>query len=686
MADPAPQAPSLNKQTARVVEGLALLLVLALALVLRLWQLGSFPPGLHYDEAIDLWAGQRILSGDLFIYLQQGWGREALYYYPLALMLALVENNVLALRLTGVVTSLVMIASAYVLVRHQTTSVVAWFTAAWMAAVFWLLFHSRSGQRVIFFPVMLNLAVLAFWWAFSGRAGKERRRYVGYLAAGLLLGLTLYTYQPSRFAPFLFLGFMAYLGLCHRRRFKEEASGFQAWLIGFVLVASPLLWVLVTNQGLEGDRFWTVEPLVQLVDGNPGPIWHNLIATAKMFTFSGDPLVTYNVPGRPIFVPQWTGIFFYAGLALAMWRWRRPFYAFVLIWLLVMLMPTVVTISAPNYPRTIGALTPVAILAGLPMGELATWITHKWRREAVILPLAIGVLAIVLATLATWQAYFVSWPAAKPDAWQRNYNVALNDVASYLQNDPDKRAVAISSRNIEDAHPLILSATLERDDLEVRWVDTSMALVLPAGQDEVRLLVTRDRWIDSGLSDFTGIGMQPAQYHETFTLIEARFDDWGAEDQQSIGLLPAGSPLVPAETISLPVRLPVAFEGKVLLESVLQFPQTVSSGKAVTFFTSWQVLQSDRGRPLKLFVHLLDDQGKLVAQEDGLGYPLHSWQPGDRFIHVHHLSLDGDLEPGDYWLQLGLYEGSSGKRWQIQTGSDQTGDRLLLGSIIIQPD
>ena len=39
-------------------------------------------------------------------------------------------------------------------------------------------------------------------------------------------------------------------------------------------------------------------------------------AVAGVFTVSGDPLKSYNLPGRPLFVPRLTALFFYAGLAL----------------------------------------------------------------------------------------------------------------------------------------------------------------------------------------------------------------------------------------------------------------------------------------------------------------------------------------------------------------------------------
>ncbi|MCA9965532.1 MAG: hypothetical protein KC423_14855, partial [Anaerolineales bacterium] len=56
---------------------------------------------------------------------------------------------------------------------------------------------------------------------------------------------------------------------------------------------------------------------------------------------------------------------------IALWRWRQPLPMFLLLWLLVMLAPTVLTLSAPNFNRMVAAQTPMAIIAALPFVELA---------------------------------------------------------------------------------------------------------------------------------------------------------------------------------------------------------------------------------------------------------------------------------------------------------------------------
>ncbi|MBK9054283.1 MAG: phospholipid carrier-dependent glycosyltransferase, partial [Chloroflexi bacterium] len=323
--------------------------LLAAAILFRTYHLLDTPPGLHYDEAIDLRQSLNILEGARPLYVAEGWGREASFYYLVALVLTVVESNPLALRLTAVLCSLVTIVVAYLWVRKMWSWPVAWLAAAWLSLTFWTVSTSRVGVRNITLPLAFSLTVLCFWYAWQTPATPGTTRLTTWLGrgwflfalAGVGLGLTLYTYQPARFTPFVFVGFVLYLALFHRSLLRERWRGLAVMVAAAALVALPLLLILYQNRGAEVARDWTIEPLTELLAGNPRLVWENFWLTLKMFTFRGDPLVAYNLPQRPVFVPWWTSLFFYLGLLMALWRWRQPLYAFLLIWLAVMLAPTI---------------------------------------------------------------------------------------------------------------------------------------------------------------------------------------------------------------------------------------------------------------------------------------------------------------------------------------------------------
>jgi hypothetical protein len=67
----------------------------------------------------------------------------------------------------------------------------------------------------------------------------------------------------------------------------------------------------------------------------------------------------------------------------------------------------------------------------------------------------------------------------------------------------------------------------------------------------------------------------------------------------------------------------------------------------------------------KVFIHLMDDNSKIVAQIDrppvnGLA-PTHRWQPGDLVRDPHQIPLLLDLPAGEYELRIGLYTDENGR-------------------------
>ncbi|MCB9422820.1 MAG: glycosyltransferase family 39 protein [Ardenticatenaceae bacterium] len=677
-----------NAKSSRWWEIGALILLLGVALFLRLWQLELVPPGLHYDEAIDLKIGLDVVGGARPIYVAEGWGREGLYYYLVAAVLRFVPFNPLALRVSAVLCGMGLLLVTYGLIRRWHGRIAAWLTVAWLSLAYWPLSASRFGVRHISLPLVWGTAVLAFWWAWRQKEGERPLRRTGRFAlAGFLFGLTLYTYQPARFVPFIFAAFLAYLWLFHRPQLKSRIRELAVFLIIAFLVVLPLIVILSSGLAEETDqRAFTIEPLTRLLAGDPQPVLANLVATAKVFTISGDPLESYNVPDRPIFAPAWTGILFYVGLGLALWRWRRPIYAFVLLWLLFTLLPTVLTLSAPNFNRMVAAQVPIMFLAALPMAEAAQWLARRWRRVGIGLSLAAGLVVLGWTAVSTYHDYFFTWPAHP--GTRAPLNRSITAVARYLYANPDDSPVVISSPHIEDSDPYILTVSLDDADRVVRWVDSGQALAVPTGAAFAHLIVTTERWIDGDLSKLLPGLSQPIYADDDFAEYAFTFPDILPVDQP-LYFLPFGvnSP-AEQEPVVLTPPYPARFcfcqpetVGQVNLDSLVV--TGLKPGGSLTVITSWTVQQDGRPSSLAIFTHLLDETGEIVGQQDGLGYPPHTWRTGDRFIQVHHISMTDLVGNGRYWLQMGLYQRETGQRWQlVDEQANPLSDRLLTPLII----
>ena len=109
-------------------------------------------------------------------------------------------------------------------------------------------------------------------------------------------------------------------------------------------------------------------------------------------------------------------------------------------------------------------------------------------------------------------------------------------------------------------------------------------------------------------------------------------------------------------------------------------------GDIVPLTLFWETEATPEER-LKVFVHLIDGAGALVAQADAepvAGFaPTVAWQPGDTIVDRYGVQLPADLVPGRYALLAGMYR-FSGDRLSITVQGDAAGDALPLYEITVQ--
>ena len=88
-----------------------------------------------------------------------------------------------------------------------------------------------------------------------------------------------------------------------------------------------------------------------------------------------------------------------------------------------------------------------------------------------------------------------------------------------------------------------------------------------------------------------------------------------------------------------------------------------------------------------VFVHLLDEVGNLVAQDDQQpvrgNYPTSYWDMDERVMDGHSLALPAGLAPGRYFLNVGLYLLGSEERLPV-SGEESRGNYALVGPITIE--
>ncbi len=139
-----------------------------------------------------------------------------------------------------------------------------------------------------------------------------------------------------------------------------------------------------------------------------------------------------------------------------------------------------------------------------------------------------------------------------------------------------------------------------------------------------------------------------------------------------------------------PGRVRANFGNQALLLDYRIEPAQAAPGEAVEVTTRWLPLWRI-DEDYSLFVHLLDAQGKVLAQRDATpvygGLPTLRWAAGREVTDTRTLRLPADLSPGEYSFQVGLYPLSTGQRVPVldqRRAKAGQGDRVLIGPLQVR--
>lgn len=355
----APRALPLRLEVALV------LAVMVLATFFRFWRFTEFPPGVWYDEAVTSTDALYIMDVDHWtVWRETNFGRSTLFLYMLIASFKAFGYTVFAMRFVPAVAGVAAVLAFYFLARSLLGPVPALVASALLAVSRWAVTFSRISWEASLQPLFEILAVYFFIRAVDTRG---RASYAFWALAGAALALGIYTYLAFRFVPFVMAFFLAYLGITRWRLLWSHRTGLLVYALSFLIVIAPLANFAYHNQDKFLERTRAVNVFKEVDERESyAPLRDNVRKVTQMMNVAGDHNGRHNLPFAPM-VDEVTGALLVLGMAGALLSWRSWRYGTLPIWLVIMVLPSVftITIENPSAIRAIGAIPPLFLLAGI---------------------------------------------------------------------------------------------------------------------------------------------------------------------------------------------------------------------------------------------------------------------------------------------------------------------------------
>jgi len=677
-----------------------LILVLVVALLPRLWQLGRF---ITADEILFLGHARQFLQGlargDFSDTLGIGYpGVTSAWVHALGLMalfglsrlglagpvpvdlslsqfLAVADAQPLPYYVAGRVATGILVSILlflfYILARRLFAAWgprgenIALLSALLLALDPYVLGYSRLMHIEVTLALLMFLATMSWWlWLREGGGG-----WLG--LAGLFSGMALLTKTTALLLAPIFLGLAWLVWMIERPGWRQSQRAAPAWwgrtvagwlgVLGLAALVFCLLWPAMWEDAsaaleLTFGKLWVDR---EAGEGNLGMFW--------MGSFVEDPGPAFY----PVALMLKLSPLMLLGLAASLLSLRKHKVAWIL-WAYALFYLLVMTVASKKSVRYLlpayVALAPLAAYGLWRLGGLLFRRGESVAGEALAGKSGRGAMWVILVALMLviglpYAPYYLSyynplllgWRWA-PEMLLVGWGEGLGDAALYLNQQASAAQASVAAWYDWTFAPFFQGQTLPLSTENAMQADFTVFYV---------------NQVQRNIPDPNLIAYFQRRQPEHVVRLNGIDYAWVYPSVSSTGPMPASA---------TPVG--VTMGDDVVLEGYQVRPQPVGQGVIVTLY--WRALQA--GLPdYFVYVRAIDGQGQIQARADSppvMGFwPTSRWEAGELVADEQVLSRLPETPPGTYRLEVGMYDPQTWAVLEPASGERGAGGGLLLGEV-----
>ncbi len=384
--------------------------------VFRFYKAGEIPAGmLTVDEPRLMVYAQEIYEGKRETFHVYGAEGNATLWVEAAAMW-LFGETITGFRMSSLIPGFMTVGLIALLARELAGARIGLLAGMFTALCYWPVAFSRQEYLVSSSFVPIVAAPWLMLW------GLRRGKPILLALSGFFLGLNFNIYNPSRLVPL----FMVMLGLFLWMQRPTWRSALKlAWLPllgGFVIGLGPLIvWALRDPQfafkayfgkmdwGLiAGQQVAATSGFFSKFETAFGQILPNISKLFTMFTIHGGMRPWHLKLDMPV-IDRATLVMLMAGMAACVIRFRQPGFAFMVLWWILGLTPTL--LANPEFcmdeRRIMLNMPATMMIAGVGLHTCLRLLTSNFnQRWADALSLALCIAFFGTLGAANWRTYF----------------------------------------------------------------------------------------------------------------------------------------------------------------------------------------------------------------------------------------------------------------------------------------